>query len=289
VYKRQIGGGTVLDPIPNKRKKKEGIDDLLVYDKGSLLDKILMKIKKSGMKGLTANFIEGWMYGDLTEIRNALKRLLDDNKLVFTDDLYLSAELVFPIRQRVLEILKVFHTENPLKQGLQKEELRARLSKELKTILNDTVFDFIIKTSEIQIEKDFVRLSDFKAELSSVDSTIKNKILNALEKNRFQPPTKSELLEILKISEKEINDLLKLMTKEGLLVRINEGIYITQNTYDELIKILKSHFQRKQQITLSEFRDLLNTSRKYALPFMEYLDSKKVTLRIGDIRKLMIK
>lgn len=284
-----IGGGTVLDPIPNKRKKKEGIEDLVVYDKGSLSDKICMKVKKAGLKGVTTAFIEGWICGDLAEIRDALNKLVQQGHIVISNDLYLSAELVKPIRERICEILHHFHSDNPLKQGLQKEELKARLSKEIKTPLSDTVFEFLIKADKILLEKDIVRLSEFKAELSSVDSSLKNRIITALQANRFQPPTKSELQQIVKVGEKELQDLLKLMSKERLIVRINEAVYITNKTYEEMIEILKKHFQKKQQITLSEFRDLLNTSRKYALPFMEYLDSQKVTLRIGDIRKLMIK
>jgi selenocysteine-specific elongation factor len=42
-------------------------------------------------------------------------------------------------------------------------------------------------------------------------------------------------------------------------------------------------------MTVGEFRDILGTSRKYALPFLEYLDSNKVTLRVGEVRKLLIK
>jgi len=40
---------------------------------------------------------------------------------------------------------------------------------------------------------------------------------------------------------------------------------------------------------VAEFRDLLGTTRKYALPLLEYLDSHKITLRIGDIRKVVLK
>jgi len=42
-------------------------------------------------------------------------------------------------------------------------------------------------------------------------------------------------------------------------------------------------------MTIAEFRDILNTTRKYALPFLEYLDSNKITLRVGDIRKFLLK
>jgi selenocysteine-specific elongation factor len=56
-----------------------------------------------------------------------------------------------------------------------------------------------------------------------------------------------------------------------------------------MIGDLKNFFSKKPEMTVAEFRDILNTSRKYALPFLEYLDSNKVTLRVGDIRKLMLK
>ncbi len=79
------------------------------------------------------------------------------------------------------------------------------------------------------------------------------------------------------------------MTKEGTLVRINDSMFITLNHYKKMIENLKDFFSKKSEMTVAEFRDLLNTSRKYALPFLEYLDSNKITLRVGDVRKLLIK
>jgi selenocysteine-specific elongation factor len=42
-------------------------------------------------------------------------------------------------------------------------------------------------------------------------------------------------------------------------------------------------------MTVAEFRDILGTTRKYALPILEYLDSNKITLRVGDVRKFLLK
>jgi len=56
-----------------------------------------------------------------------------------------------------------------------------------------------------------------------------------------------------------------------------------------MIDSLKAFFKTKTEMTVGEFRDILKTSRKYALPFLEYLDSHKITLRVGDKRKLLIK
>ncbi|MBI3592281.1 MAG: SelB C-terminal domain-containing protein, partial [Nitrospirae bacterium] len=111
----------------------------------------------------------------------------------------------------------------------------------------------------------------------------------ALNKDGFQPPLKNELVQQLSITEKELNDLLMLLTKDGSIVRINDALYITREQYDKMIGLLKEFYSKKREMTVAEFRDLLGTSRKYALPFVEYLDSRKITLRVGDIRKLMLK
>lgn len=105
----------------------------------------------------------------------------------------------------------------------------------------------------------------------------------------FQPPTKEELSAALKIEQKSISDILGMLTKEGVLVRINESTYLPAGVFNEIISLLKGFFAGKNEITVAEFRDLLNTTRKYALPFLEYLDANKITLRTGDVRKFMLK
>jgi selenocysteine-specific elongation factor len=56
-----------------------------------------------------------------------------------------------------------------------------------------------------------------------------------------------------------------------------------------MINTLKSFFAKNPELTVAEFRDLLNTSRKFALPFLEHLDAARVTLRLGDARKFLLK
>ncbi|HTG00837.1 MAG TPA: SelB C-terminal domain-containing protein, partial [Nitrospirota bacterium] len=49
---------------------------------------------------------------------------------------------------------------------------------------------------------------------------------------------------------------------------------------------LKQFLDAKKEITMAEFRDLAKTSRKFAVPIMEYFDSQKLTQRVGDKRVL---
>jgi selenocysteine-specific elongation factor len=187
-------------------------------------------------------------------------------------------------REKTKKLLDDFHKKNPLTPGMLKEELRAKLT------LEPRLFGHLVSSlKDIVLDKELVRLSTFKAALSGGDETVQTRLLALLEKAGFQPPTKEELTQSLKIDQKRFADILKLMSKEGSLIRINESVYLTSSTYKMMIENLRSFFSKKPDMTVAEFRDVLQTSRKYALPFLEYLDSNKITMRVGDVRKLLLK
>ena len=279
-----IGGGNVLDPSPYRRGLKEGIDDLKIFESGTLSEKIATKVKKAGLHGIKASLIEGWIKAEITSIKDSIKTLKDNGILMQFEDILIHNSAFNSFREAVKKTMNDFHKKNPLKPGMLKEELRANLNIEPRFFSN-----LITSLKDVVIEKELVRLATFSVALSQVDETLKTNILGLLEKGGFQPPTKEELSQSLKLDMKHLLDILKLMVKEGSLVRINDSMYITSSTYRKMVENLKGFFSKKSEMTIAEFRDILNTSRKYALPFLEYLDSNKITLRIGDIRKLLLK
>lgn len=283
-----IGGGEILDPHPAKRKKKEGIEDLIAIEKasenGSLKDKIEVKVKKSHLNGCMVSEIEGWMQGDIPEIKAAIEQLVKEGRLIRSQDALFHQDSFNFFKDAVKSNLSRFHKENPLKPGISREELKAKMP-----FSTSRFFNLIAMIDGVVTEKDILRLKDFKASLAQVDEGIKGKIISALNKDGFQSPMKSELAQKLSISEREITDLLKLLAKEGAVVRINDSMYITKEQYDKMLNLLKDFYAKKKEMTVAEFRDILSTSRKYALPLLEYLDSNRITLRVGDIRKFMLK
>ena len=279
-----IGGGEVLDPLSFRRSRKEGTEDLAVFETGTLSEKISTKVKRSGIHGLVVSAIEGWVKAEIPTIRSSMKDSIDKGVLVQFEDTLIHADALNSFRETVKKTLNDFHKNNPLKPGMLKEELRATLNIEPRLFGN-----LLTSLKDIVTEKELVRLSAFRAALSQTDETVKTMILGLLEKGGFQPPSIEELSQALKMDRKHLSDILRLMTKEGALVRISESTYITSSTYNNMIANLKTFFSKKPDMTVAEFRDILNTSRKYALPFLEYLDTHKVTLRVGDIRKLLLK
>ena len=279
-----IGGGAVLDPLSRRRSKKEGIEDLEIFDSGNLSEKIATKIQKAGIHGIRVPFIEGWINEELPVISQSLKKLKKAGKIRQFETILIHEQAFSVFQNTVKKILDEFHKKNPLKPGIFKEDLRARFYIEPKLFGN-----LMQALEDVAVEKESVRLKTFNVAFSKIDETKKTEIIRLLDQRGFQPPLKGELQKSLKIEQKNLSDMLGLMVKEGSLVRIHDTIYITSTLYEKLIEQLKNFYGKKPEMTVAEFRDVLGTSRKYALPFLEYLDSKKVTMRVGDVRKLLLK
>lgn len=279
-----IGGGEVLDPAPSRRRRKEGVDDLKVFENGMLDEKIAMKVKKASLHGIPISLIEGWIKAEIPSIKDSIRLLKEKGIVIHFEDTLLHSSAFSAFRETVNSALNDFHKRNPLRPGMPKEELKTYLRIEQK------IFNSLINSlKDVVIDKEVIRSAGFKVALSEADETSKTKILGLLDKSGFQPPTKEELSSTLSIDQKQLSDILKLMAKEGSLVRINESIYLTAPAYRKMIDSLKNFFSKKPEITVADFRDILGTTRKYALPFLEYLDSNKVTLRVGDVRKFLLK
>lgn len=278
-----IGGGTVLDPSPSKRKRTEGTNDLEMLEEGALPEKIAVKVKKSGLEGMDSRSLSGWIKADTPAIEGSIKILLDDGRLIKLDNRLLHIDVYRNITSAILNTVRDSHKKNPLIPGIQKEELRTQLK-----VPREIWGALLSAIKDIAAEKDIVHLRDFRA-ASTDESLISSGIISVLEKARFQPPSKEEVSEALNVPIKTVTDMLKLLSKEGKLVRINDSMYITASVHNEMLGILRSFYAGHPSMTVAEFRDLLGTSRKYALPFLEYLDSNKMTLRVGDVRKLLLK
>src|SRR5208337_1867896 len=137
-----IGGGEILDPFPVRRKKSAGIDDLMVLKEGSLKDKVGMKVRRSRLRGVSAGEIIGWVQGDIPEIESAIKELLREGVLVRSQDLLFHKDGLYAFSETVLAEVARFHKGNPLKQGVAKEEVGARIKVGLKD--DEKVFDGLV-------------------------------------------------------------------------------------------------------------------------------------------------
>lgn len=279
-----LGGGEILDPFPIKRRRKEGTDDLSVLHRGSLDQKISLKVQKAGAHGIAIQSIQSWIRADLSTITDIVQKLTRAGEIIRHEDTLLHSSALHSLHTAITDYLRAFHRRNPLKPGLPKEEARSYLG------IQPRLFNHVIAGFDnVTAEKNIIRLREFRIALSGSEQKYKDEICDVLEQGGFHPPLKNDIIAALRISNKQASDLLSILSKEGSVVRINESLYLARAAYEHMLTLLQTFFSKKSEMTVAEFRDMLQTSRKYALPFLEYLDAENVTMRTGDVRKLLLK
>ncbi|WP_353686289.1 selenocysteine-specific translation elongation factor [Thermodesulfovibrio sp. 3462-1] len=273
-----LGGGIVLDPDPPRKKREIQSEHLELLSSGSLSQKIEIKIKRKAFKGVSISELEGWINADLKEIKKAIDELLEKRKIIKAENQLFHIDVFNNFKSSLLNLLKEFHQTNPFKEGLPKEELKTKLSVDSELLM---LLPYI---EEISVEGNTVKLKS--AQREEIDPVLEERIIRELQRE-FQPPLKEEIAQKLSISESKLSDILKIIVKKGKIVRINDSLYLPVESYNKMLELLKDFFSKKNEMTVSEFRNLLNTTRRYAIAYLEHLDSHKITLRIGEIRKMV--
>ncbi len=282
-----LGGGVVLDPQPRRHRKSaaaaslKNIETLLT---GGLEEKLPVLIAGKGFAGMEESEIIGSTAADKQSVLDALSTAVQKKSVLRADSLYVHGSYLADLEARILALIEAFHKDNPLKPGIDKEELKGMLRIRLHPRVLAMSVDGLIKRKLLNAEGSKLRLPAFKPGSGQAPGEIKNSIVDAIRKGGAQPPLREELPALLKITDKDARDLLKLLADEGRTVRINDSLHLHRDVVEKMRTDLVRHLKDKKEITVAEFRDLAKTSRKFAVPILEYFDTQKVTQRIGDKR-----
>ena len=107
-----------------------------------------------------------------------------------------------------------------------------------------------------------------------------------LQEAGVKPPSVKELEKLATKNRQSVQELLQMSADNGDLVKVTREIYFHRQVMDEIRQRLTRELQEADGLTVSDIRQLLDTTRKYAVPLCEYLDSVGFTARDGDRRVL---
>ena len=173
-----------------------------------------------------------------------------------------------------------------LKPGLLKEEIRAGLRRGTDQRLYSFVLEGLAKKEKVRITNEFLSLPEHKPVLEDSQKDLRQKILTLYTKGGNTPPAKRELIEKLKVNDREASGILELLVREGSLMKLNEDLYYEAQALKSIIGKTTAHMERSGELTIKDFKELTGLSRKFIIPVMEYLDKSRITLRMGDKRIL---
>ncbi len=288
---RTIGGGIVLNPIPEKHKrfKTEIIDGLQGLADNGPDAVISFHVNQSGYKGVSFADLKLMTNLPEKELSNTLASLLSGNTLLQTDKenkVFIHADNFDALKGEATDCLTRYHTANPLKAGMSKEEFKSRLPSSVSTRLFNLLLVRMTRNESMVLEEDQVRLSTHEVALQVDQEDVKQKILTIYKENRLTPPYFKDLSKTLDIEPKVAMDVLRLLVEQGHIIKVKEDLYFDNQSIEDLKDRLIDFLKHHGEISTPQFKEMTGASRKYVIPLIEYFDTKNITIRVGDIRKL---
>lgn len=275
-----VGGGEVVDVYArrHRRREREVIEKLRILERGDPREIVLQSLDgpfgadPAGVRertGLTA-----------AEVTSALDALAAAGDVTKVGDRYVSRPALERLQASVEGELRRFHERHPLRPGMPREELRSRLRLHARDV--GPFLDHLAHHQVLVLEDSIARLPAHAVALSAEQEEQVHRFLTDLRASPFAPPTLAELAERHRVDE----EILNVLVTRGLIVRVSDEIAFDAASFTEMQQRVVARMEQSGSLTVSEVRDLLDTSRKYALALMEYFDQQRLTRRVGDTRVL---
>ncbi|MDA8405739.1 MAG: selenocysteine-specific translation elongation factor [Deltaproteobacteria bacterium] len=281
-----LGGGVILNPRAPKLRARS-VKTFLESEREDDTGVISSLVKGSGVNGLNKNELLGMSAFSASHLDKTLDKLRTARMIIQLDSTerrLVHRDFVDLIEKKITDRLAHFHMDNPLKEGISKQELRSL------TPGSDRLFkvalDDLISKGFLVDQGDTIRVSTHKVRLKDNEKSVREKLFATLRQQENSPPLFKELAVQVGADLKQVKVLLSVLEKEGKIVKIKEEMYFStefiKSVKEKLIKRLKD----EGSITPSKFQEITKSSRKYNIPLLEYFDREKITLRIGDQRVL---
>jgi selenocysteine-specific elongation factor len=274
-----LGGGRVLDPLPGRRHRRFREDVLGRFnalEKGSPEELLLETLNRLGPSPAVTLLEKAGLNSQ--EGRQALDGLVTGGQVLALGKLVASPGALQALQERAVALVAAYHQDFPLRAGLDREELRSRLQ------VTGAVFAPLL--AQLQDEGRLVeqgtllRLPAHTITFSAEQQAGIDQLRNFLAAKGVNSPSVKECKAL--VGESVYFALVDL----GELRPLSEEVVYAAAEYDRLLGIIRGHLQAHGTINAATVRDLLGTSRKYAIALLEHLDELRVTRRVGDERVL---
>jgi selenocysteine-specific elongation factor len=289
-----IGGGAILDPHPVKRKRfrEQGLSELRVLESGSATAILDQYLRKHSNQTLTREKLLALISRPGPELDEALEELLaaeyavslraDDSSYIFHRD-YLKS-----LAEKLESLVTEYHRRYPLRRGIPREEIRSRLLPQAGTRVFGAILLELQADAPVVVGSRVVASQGFEVSFSGKWAKAHETLTQKFESQLFAPPTLDDAPELVRLTPDDTRELLDALVEQEMLVKVAEGMYFHRLAVCKALDLLTAHCSANgnAEFTLADFRTVIDSSRKYALPLLEYMDQRKITLRSGEARRL---
>lgn len=271
---RTIGGGVIVNAHPPQRWKRfqpNVIDDLATRLRGSPAERLVQVADAE--TPVTRTLLQKQTGYTDAELDDALQTALDQHQLVEIDGAYLAMRQYQALQHQLEQILHAYHTDAPLRLGMPRAELQSRLG------IKQKLLQSLLDTASVVVDNQLLRLPDHSITFTPQQHQQIDALRALLDQTPYAPPAYADLTTVAG------EDVLYALVDLGDLVQVDREMLFLKSAYTEIVARILAAIDQHGEIDAKGVRDMLGSSRKYAIALLEHLDREGITRRVGDVRR----
>jgi selenocysteine-specific elongation factor len=287
-----LGGGEILDVQPPRwRRGDRRLADRLARLQGAdLAGRLLVFVTEAAEAGLDEAALVARTGVVPARIRGELRGLTRDGKVRILSEIPLTvaaAGAIDSAAERTVRTLTAFHQREPLLKGLGREDLKARALPHASPVFYKALLDHLVATRRIGVEHDTVFQYGREILLAGAEGKLRGELTARFAELGLQAPSPDDVAAALGADRGTVRKIVQLLVKERVLARVSESLVVDRAALDQLVDSIRARKSIKPTLGVGDFKELTGLSRKFAMPLLEYLDSQRITRRVGDERVIL--
>ena len=273
---RTLGGGSVLEPQAEKRKRGV-VEGLEVEDAD---ERVVLALRKSGMTPVTPASLAHAL--EVAAV-DAAALVASGEAIALADGRLLSRDGLDAARERIRDECAVYAKAYPLRWGPARSELKARVARAVEGPVFELALASLLGEGVMVTHHDRVNEAPGRA-LVGKHREAADRLLGDLTAAGLTPPELASLTPALRLPPGEVQELVGRLLAEGELVRLDADFVWPRAAWEKAVAFVRAHFARAPELSVADVKEGLGLSRKWAVPLLEALDRERVTRREGNVR-----
>ena len=268
-----IGGGIVTDPMPAQRRVRPW------PPARSDADRLAAMVAEGGERGVAESVLAIRLGVSPDEARALVTR---QGGVARVQGTLFAASVVRDVAERIVGAVNRHHDAHPLEAWVPRAVVRVAVpvGEELATF----ALDRAVSDGTLEVGSGGVRRRGWSPTMSHDLAEQRDRIRARLESSGAEPPSVSELR--AELGGNDPIPLLRNLERERKVVQVEPDRYYAVAIVEELVRRLRDGMEPGRAYTPAALREVLGTSRKYLIPFLEYCDRQRITERRPEGRVL---
>lgn len=278
-----IAGGEVLNAVPKKHRrfKQAILESLKAKENGNLNSMIIDFMLNKKQPFTVEKELLTYLGVTLDQLSHSLEELQGKSQIFFTSCGFLLYERYQQLAGKAQKILEEYHKKYRLRDGMPLEEFRSKIRNGLTEKEVFVLIQLLKKFNVIKEQQKRLSVYDFQVQFNSYQQVAKQKIERYLKNSGYMPIKKEELA----LLDKNAEEVLEALDDNSAVFLTHEYV-LSGKIYQQAIQQIQTYIKKNKKMTLADFRDMTNSSRKASMLILESIDKLGITKRVENYRIL---